>query len=115
MEELVARIGGGSPERDVETQELIDFIAWAKRAGVQRVIVNGSYVTAMESPNDVDILMLPGIKYPRGETALKQELVAWPFLHILVVADDLELAEWSAQHFGVDRILVAKGVVEVLL
>lgn len=41
-EALVQRFGVGSPEREVETSELVQFIAWAKRAGVLRLIINGS-------------------------------------------------------------------------
>ena len=29
--ELVARFGAGSPEREVETQELLEFIDWHKK------------------------------------------------------------------------------------
>jgi hypothetical protein len=36
--ELVARFGTGSPEREVETQELLGFIDWARLAGVRRLI-----------------------------------------------------------------------------
>ena len=31
----------------------------AKRAGVQRLIINGSFVTAIVEPNDVDCVLLP--------------------------------------------------------
>jgi hypothetical protein len=37
-DELVARFGSGSPERKVETQELVDFIAWGRSAGIYRII-----------------------------------------------------------------------------
>jgi len=79
------------------------------------VVVNGSYVTAKGSPNDVDIVILPSVEYTHGELALSEELFAWPFLHILIAADDVELEEWSMQHFGADRNLMVKGVVEVLI
>ena len=42
VDECVARFGSGSPERDVETKELLRFIDWARRAGIHRMIVNGS-------------------------------------------------------------------------
>jgi hypothetical protein len=61
LEELITRFGGGSPEREVETQELCELMQWARNAGIQRLIVNGSYVTAKVAPNDVDIVALPGV------------------------------------------------------
>jgi hypothetical protein len=46
IEEVVQRFGAGSPERDVEGRELLQFIAWARRAGVRRLVLDGSFVTA---------------------------------------------------------------------
>jgi hypothetical protein len=46
IEEVVQRFGAGSPEREVEEQELLLFTGWARRAGVRRLVVNGSFVTA---------------------------------------------------------------------
>jgi hypothetical protein len=37
--QLVARFGTGSPERELETQELLGFIDWPRQAGVERLIV----------------------------------------------------------------------------
>ena len=63
--ELVARFGSGSDERSAEISELVRFIEAAKAAGVRRLLVNGSFVTDKLSPNDVDIVFLPGSDYPR--------------------------------------------------
>jgi hypothetical protein len=115
VEELVARFGTGSSEREVETQELLDFFDWARRAGVERVVVNGSYVTAKKAPNDVDIVVLPGIGYPRGELACEEQAGRWPFLQIFIAADAIDLKEWSFTDFGTDRKRRPKGVVEVQL
>ncbi len=115
MEELVARFGGGSPEREVETQELIDFVDWARRAGIARVVVNGSYVTSKAAPNDVDLVALPGADYPRGESACSQQEARWPFLQVFIAVDAANLEEWSLRDFGTDRDRRAKGVIEVSL
>ena len=45
LEELVQRFGAGSPERDIEGQELLEFIGWARLSGVRR-----SLSTAALSP-----------------------------------------------------------------
>lgn len=114
IDELVTRFGTGSPEREVETQELLDFLAWTWRADIQRVIINGSYVTAKAAPNDVDIVVLPGADYPRGEPTLDQQETRWPFLHIFMAVDEVDVEKWCLRDFGIDRHRQAKGVVELL-
>ncbi len=113
--ELVARFGAGSPEREVETQELLEFIDWARRAGVRQLIVNGSYVTDASAPQDVDLVILPGPDYPRRQQSATDEETIWLFLQVLVAADDEDLEAWAMRDFGTDRQRRPKGVVEVLL
>jgi hypothetical protein len=115
IKELTVRFGVGSPEREVETQELLDFMAWACRAGIQRVIVNGSYVTAKAAPNDIDIVALPGPEYPREEPAYTQVTSQWPFLQVFIAVDEADLEDWALKDFGTDRNRLAKGVVEIQL
>lgn len=113
--EIVERFGIGSPEREVETQELLQFIEWAKRAGVRRLIINGSFVTDKVDPNDVDVVILPGTDYPRHESPLSDATTMWPFLHVLVAADDADLENWALGDFGTDRAGQTKGVLELIL
>jgi hypothetical protein len=115
VEEVAVRFGAGSPEREIETKELLEFIEWSRRAGVQRLIINGSYVTATQSPNDVDIVILPGEGYPRAEPPYSEQNAVWPFLQIVVAVDEADLMNWAMKDFGTDRELIEKGVVEVLL
>ena len=103
MDELAERFGHGSPERIVEIAELIEFLHWARRAGVERVIVNGSFVTARPDSNDVDVIVLPGHDYPRGSSPATDEEYVWPFLQIIVAADEADLLAWS--HSMVSRRL----------
>jgi len=113
--ELVARFGSGSEERETEIRELEQFIAVARAAGVRRLLVNGSFVTGKLAPNDVDVVILPGSDYPRGGIELGNEELRWPFLQIIVAADDADLEAWALRQFGTDRRSRPKGVVEVLL
>lgn len=115
FDEVAARFEAGSPERDVEIRELQQFIEWARRAGVRRMIINGSFVTDVAEPNDVDIVILPGLNYPRGETVPDEPEVAWPFLHVLVAVDDEDLERWALHDFGTDYDGIRKGVVEAIL
>ena len=113
--ELVARFGSGSDEREAEISELLRFIEAAKTAGVRRLLVNGSFVTGKLSPNDVDVVFLPGSAYPGPGQKLDSEELVWPFLQIIVAADDADFEAWAVRQFATDRKKHAKGVVEVTL
>ena len=115
LAELAERFGKGSPEREVEVQELERFLEWAKRAGVRRVIINGSFVTAKPAPNDVDVVILPGPGYPGDQATADEANTVWPFLQVLVAADEADLENWATSDFGTDRDGRPKGVVEVIL
>jgi len=54
---------------------------------MRRLIVNGSFVTAKVEPIDVDVILLPN---PDRPTAGQAE-VLWPFLQIIVAADEADL------------------------
>lgn len=113
--ELVERFGSGSEERETEISELLQFIEAAKAAGVRRLLVNGSFVTGKLAPNDVDVVFLPGTDYPRKSPRLDSDELVWPFLQIIVAADDADLEAWATRQFGTDRRKRPKGVVEVIL
>ncbi|HLQ45677.1 MAG TPA: hypothetical protein VK137_13155, partial [Planctomycetaceae bacterium] len=115
LEELDVRFGHGSPEREVELNELRDFIHWCHKAGIARVIVNGSFVTAKVSPIDVDIVVCVGADYPRGQNKLWQDETRWPFLQIVVAADDDDFAAWTNHIFADNGRHGKKGMVEVRL
>lgn len=113
--ELVARFGSGSEEREAEISELWRFIEAAKTTGVRRLLVNGSFVTGKLAPNDVDVVFLPGSDYPRHGQKLDGAELVWPFLQIIVAADDADFEAWATRQFATDRRKRPKGVVEVML
>src|SRR5688500_16681339 len=84
LAEMEARFGSGSDEREAQMDELSQFVELAKRTGVRRLLVNGSFVTGKLSPNDVDVVILPGEDYPRGLTPLDSSDLLWPFIQIIV-------------------------------
>ena len=114
VEEIVDRFGHGSPEREVEIRELVELIAWAKQYGVRRLVINGSFVTDKRDPNDVDVILLPPQDEKRQEMIFTEERT-WPFLQVLIAADDDDLGRWAVDDFGTDRNGCPKGVVEVIL
>jgi hypothetical protein len=92
-------------------KELLRFVDWAKKAGVRRLLVNGSYITTKARPTDVDIVILPG----SDEDMPSDEEIKWPFLHILIAVDEADLKRWADEDFGSDRQDHRKGIVEVIL
>lgn len=115
VDELAARFGTGSPERETEISELMQFIDAARAAGVRRLMVNGSFVTGKLAPNDVDVVFLPGAEYFHQSQRLDADELVWPFLQIIVAADDADFEAWATRQFGTDRERRPKGVVEVIL
>jgi hypothetical protein len=113
LQEVEARFGQGSPERHVETAELADFVSWARQAGVTRLLVDGSYVTSKVSPNDVDVVILPGAGYPQLAGPVSAVVNRWPFVHVMVAADEADLEQWARVDFGIDRQERHRGIVEI--
>jgi hypothetical protein len=95
IEELASRFGSGSEERAAQMSELLHFIGAAKMAGVQRLMVNGSFVTGKLAPNDVDVVFLPGPAYPRHGPRLDSDDMVWPFLQIIVAAETCRPSHWG--------------------
>ncbi len=71
--------------------------------------------TGKLSPNDVDIVVLPGPGCPRQGKKLDADELIWPFLQIIVAADDDDFEAWATRQFATDRQNRSKGVVEVWL
>jgi hypothetical protein len=111
---LAARFGSASPERQAQTNELRDFAAWARDAGVIRWVVDGSYVTSRVDPNDVDVVILPGPDYPRQQLPALVGRDRWPYLHIQVAVDVVDFEQWATLDFGLDRNNIPRGVVEIV-
>lgn len=71
LDEIGARFGRESELREVQMESIRWLVDLAKRAGVERLIINGSFVTDVPEPND-----------PSAEQGLIQGL---PFLDIHLV------------------------------
>jgi hypothetical protein len=86
----------------------------AKRAGVRRLVLNGSFVTDELEPNDVDCVLLLAAELPRDSTARAELGSGLPFLDIQTV-DEVAFNWLVESFFAVDRAFVRKGMVEVIL
>ena len=86
-------------------------LAW--RAGVRRIVVNGSFVTDKLEPNDVDCVLLVEVGFPSNEAAEADLLSGVPFVNMeLVDQEGFEL--FTEKTFATDRDLVPKGMIEVM-
>jgi len=86
----------------------------AARAGVRRIILNGSFVTDIMEPNDVDCVLLIGRGFPADSTAEAELNAGLPFLEIKIVRE-AAFERYVAVIFGTDRNGIPKGTIEVIL
>jgi hypothetical protein len=84
----------------------------ARRAGAQRIVVNGSFVTDKLEPNDVDCVVLIGPDFPRDAEAESELLAGLPFINLELV-DQEAFRQFTERTFATDRNMVPKGMVEV--
>jgi len=112
LEEIAARFGQESELRQTQMESLTWLVDLARRAGVQRIVVNGSFVTDKLEPNDVDCVLLIGPDFPRDAEAEVELLAGLPFINLELV--DLEgFQQFTERTFATDRNMIPKGMVEV--
>ena len=113
LEEIDARFGRESELRRVQMDSLRWLVDLARRAGIKRLIINGSFVTDAHESNDVDCALLVGPGFPKDADAEAELLEGLPFLDIDLVRQDGwdELVE---RVFATDRHRILKGMIEVI-
>ena len=113
LDEVSQRFGSSPEIRRVQMESIRWMINLAKRAAVRRIVLNGSFVTDIIEPNDVDCVLL-GAQDPvdlEAEAELQQGL---PFLDMFL-ADQDEFDFFIDRFFAFDRSLTAKGMIEVVI
>ncbi len=113
MEEIAARFGQQSEMRRVQMESLVWLVDLSRRSGVQRIVVNGSFVTDKLEPNDVDCVLLVGAGFPQDESAEAELLSGLPFINMELV-DQQAFEQFTEKTFATDRDLVPKGMIEVM-
>ena len=114
LAEIEARFGRESELRRGQMESVRCMVDLAARAGVQRIVLNGSFVTDIMEPNDVDCALLLAADYPR-EAASSEELIkGLPFLEILRV-EQQEFDRLVHRFFATDRHGLGKGMIEISL
>lgn len=113
LEEIALRFGRQSEVRRAQMQSVYWLIDLAIKAGVQRIVLNGSFVTELLEPNDVDCVLLIGPGFPKDRRAESELLEGLPFLEIeLVNQEGFNLLTETI--FATDRRQVPKGMIEVI-
>jgi hypothetical protein len=114
IEEIARRFGVQSELRRVQMDSLHWLLDLARRAGIKRFIINGSFVTDILEPNDVDCALLIDDGFPRNIEIEHEILKGIPFLEIHLV-EEKDFAFFTEILYSTDRFSISKGIVEVLL
>ena len=113
LAEITQRFGQESEIRRVQMESLQWLVGLARRAGVLRIVVNGSFVTDAYEPNDVDCALLVGPDYPDDLGAAAEMHDGLPFIEAQLLTQGA-FDYYVSTLFGSDRLGVPKGVIEVL-
>lgn len=113
LDEIAARFGQEPELRRVQMESLRWLVDLAKRVGVQRVIVNGSFVTDTWEPNGIDCVLLRGPLFPLDESADAELWAGLPFIQIALVGER-EFILYVEEIYATDRHANVKGMVEVI-
>ena len=89
------------------------MVELAVRAGVQRIVLNGSFITDIMEPNDVDCVLLIGRGYPADPIAEPELNAGVPFIDI-ALARQPDFDEFVGEVFAADRFGTANGMIEVI-
>jgi hypothetical protein len=114
IEEVAERFGWQSQIRRDQMESLRWLMSALKQLHVQRLVLNGSFVTAEPNPNDVDCVLLLDPDHPRDYTAEEDLSEELPFLEI-ELADPVDFERLVGKFFATDRHFNPKGMIEVLL
>ncbi len=87
LHEVCNRFGHQSEIRTIQAESVRWLVDIARRAGVLRLVINGSFVTDVLEPNDVDCVLLIGEDFPNDHDAESELLAGLPFLEIQIVKE----------------------------
>ncbi|HEV7797363.1 MAG TPA: hypothetical protein VGO73_04350 [Pyrinomonadaceae bacterium] len=125
LDEVIARFGHGSSQRQLVTTRLIRVYELARStSNLKRFIIFGSYVTAKADPNDVDIILIMHDDFTQQECAVEARRL-FDHLH---AQDDfgasvfairasqilLETVDSFVNHWQIRRDKGRRGIVEVI-
>jgi hypothetical protein len=85
-----------------------------RRDDIQKLVVNGSFVTNKPDPQDVDCVALIGPTFGQHKISRHEWRTPLPFIHV-ELADAIIFEDYVERIFGMDGQLNPKGVIEVIL
>ena len=112
LAEIEHRFGHESELRRVQMESVRWMVELAIRAGAQRIVLNGSFVTDIMEPNDVDCVLLIGRGFPVDAIAEVELNAGLPFIEMKLVGQ-ADFDEYVNLTFGSDRMGIPKGMIEV--
>jgi hypothetical protein len=112
LDEVEGRFGRQSELRRVQMESVRWMVELAVRTGVQRIVLNGSFVTDIMEPNDVDCVLLTGREFPKDPAAEAELRAGLPFLEIAMVRS--RRFDRLVRFFATDRFETPKGMVEII-
>src|SRR3990172_7301376 len=114
LDEIDTRFGQLSELRKVQMESVRWMVELARRAGADRIVLNGSFVTDIMEPNDVDCVLLVRPGYPIDRAANEELEDGLPSLDIAIVGKK-DFDRFVARIFAADRHGVPKGMIEVIV
>ena len=114
LHEVCNRFGYQSEIRTIQAESVRWLVDIARRAGVLRLVINGSFVTDVLEPNDVDCVLLIGEDFPNDHDAESELLAGLPFLEFQIVKEKA-FTLLVEKIFATDRVQRPKGMIEVRL
>ena len=114
LQEIEARFGLESELRRAQMESLRWLVDLARKVGVVRLVVNGSFVSEKYEPNDVDCVLLAGSGFPLDPAAEAELADGLPFMQISLV-EQAEFDIITGTIYATDRQAIPKGMIEVLL
>jgi hypothetical protein len=114
LDEVIDRFGTGSEQREAQAQSLLWLLPLCRDAAIAKLLINGSFVTDVQEPNDVDCVLLAPVNFDRSAPPVQRLLSGLPFLEIRVVNED-DYLWYASVLYASDRAMIDKGVVEVVL
>ena len=114
LDEIASRFGSESELRRAQMDSVRWLVEMAKKAGILRMILNGSFVTDVFEPNDVDCALLLSPDFPVDQVAAAELNGGLPFVDLHMVEPN-EFAILVDNFYATDRDSTPKGVIEVIL
>ena len=113
LDEIDQRFGTRSELRRAQVESIRWIVETAKKAGVKRIILDGSFTTDLAEPNDVDCLLLIDERFPIDRPAERELREGLPFLDI-ELADQPTFDFYVERMYATDRSSLPKGMIEVI-